>query len=338
MEPRRWRPIFYNPFTESVRRSKYKPLYRGLFRVLPLHVWGFSDICKILGYAAHKPSLFGFPDEPTCIVNTAYFLPSHRSLNRGVFAFGLERGCKSIIIPASCSGDPFDALDVKLVEPLFRWNPGVKYLYLSQHCQPMAAHLVPHLAKCHQLKEITLEGWNDAVAIHRVAMACKQVDVLETFSLDDPPRNWQNELSVQALTTLIEMHPKLRSVMSHRLFLSDWQLATQFSRCKHNIALVVFSCDYVLFHYFFFLALLCLPAYAGYRIVRHWCDGRLSENYTHFWSVLAFAFTLVGLVALDTFMRRSWGWGWVHLQKYVILTRRRMDLLRSSRQTALVKL
>ncbi|CCW68739.1 unnamed protein product [Phytomonas sp. Hart1] len=337
MEPRRWRPKFYNPFTESVRRTKYKPLYCGFFRSLPLHVWGLTDICKILGYAAHRPSLFGFPDEPTCIVNTAYLIPSYRSLSRGVLAFGFERGCKNIIIPGSCSGGPFDALDVKLIEPLFRWNPGVKYLYLSQHCQPMAMHLVPHLAKCHQIQKITLEGWNDAVAIHRVVMACKRVDELETFSLDDLPRNWQNELSVQALVTLIEMHPKLRAVRSHRLFLGDWNVATQFSRCKHNVALVVFSCDYILLYYFFFLALLCVPGYAIYQIVYWCCKNRLSANYTQFWSVLAFLFTMILLVTTDALMRRSWGWGWVHLQKYVILARRRLEILRSSRQTALVK-
>jgi hypothetical protein len=335
MEPRRWRPRFYNPFTERRKHQEYLPLYRGFFRTMPLHRWRMTDVQKMLGYAALNPSLFGFPDQPTCVVNTAYFLPSLRSRLRGVWAFGTERGCKNIIVPHSCSNENFDALDARLIEPLFRWNPGVRYVYLSRHCQPMAQQLVHSLSKCPHLREVTLEGWNDAVAVHRIMMACKQADVLETYSLDDPPREWRNELSVQALTTLIEMHPKLRAVKSHRLYLTDWYEATRFSRCKHNVALIPFSCDYVLFFYGVFLLVVCIPAYGAYQLVYTFSKNRLSAAYTWFWSVMAFIATSAAIIVFDTIGWSYRGRGWVYMQKYFIFAKRRIDIWMNVHQTAL---
>lgn len=336
MEPRRWRPKFYNPFTERKARLEYLPLYRGFFRTMPLHRWSMNDIQKTLGYAALNPSLFGFPEQPTCVVNTAYFLPSLRSRLRGVWAFGTERGCKNIIVPHSCSNENFDALDARLIEPLFRWNPGVQYVYLSRHCQPMAQQLASSLSRCTHLREVTLEGWGDAVAIHRIMMACKQADVLETYSLDDPPREWRNELSVQALTTLIEMHPKLRAVKSHRLFLTDWYEATRFSRCKHNVALVPFSCDFVLLFYGLFLLLVCIPCCGVYKLVYALTTDRLSEAYVWFWSVMAFLATFAAIVAFDAVGWSYRGRGWVHMQKYFIFAKRRIDIWMNVHQTAIV--
>lgn len=337
MEPRRWRPKFWNPFTERKRRRSYLPLYMGFFREMPLHRWSLPQIQRVLGYAAVNPSLFGLPEQPTCVVNTAFFLPSHRSLPRGVFAFGHERGCKSIVIPASCSGETFDLVDVKLIEPLFRWNPGVEYLYLSQSCQPMAQGLVPLLGKCRKLSHVTLEGWNDAVAIHRVVMACRQIDTLDTFSPIDLPRDWKNELAVQALATLIEMHPKLRCVKSHRLFLGDWYTATQYSRCKHNVALVPYSCDFDLLHYAGFLLVLCIPAYLVYKAVRALCAGRLSDNYACFWSVIAFAATVGAIALVDLVNHRYYGRCWVHMHKYAILAKRQIDIRMHVHQASLAK-
>ncbi|GET89984.1 hypothetical protein, conserved [Leishmania tarentolae] len=336
MEPRRWRPLFYNPFTERRRRMTYIPLYRGFFRTMPLHRWCINDIEKMLGYSAVNPSLFGFPDQSTCVVNTAYFLPSLRSRLRGVWAFGTERGCKSIIVPHSCNGEAFDALDARLIEPLFRWNPGVEYVYLSRHCEPMAKQLLSSLSRCHNLREVTLEGWNDAVAVHRVMMACKHADVLDTYSLDDPPRNWRNELSVQALASLIEMHPKLRVVKSHRLYLGDWYEATRFSRCKHNVALVPFSCDFVIMFYAMFLCVVCIPAYGAYRLVWRLSEGLLSDAYRWFSSVMAFVLTLSAAVAFDWVGRSYRGGGWVHMQKYLIFAKRRVDIWMNVHQTALI--
>ncbi|PWV00617.1 hypothetical protein C4B63_6g496 [Trypanosoma cruzi] len=335
MEPRVWRPKFFNPFSERRTLRRHLPIYRGFFRVMPLHRWSLKDLQAILGYAALHPSLFGFPEQSTCIVNTAYFLPSHRSRSRGIWVFGSERGCKSIIVPASCNTEPFDALDAKLMEPLFRWNPGVEYLYLSRFCQPMALYLVPYLQRCTQLRTLTLEGWDDATAIHRVVMACKNVDVLDAFSLDDPPRKWKNELSVQSLNTLIEMHPKLICVKATRVYLADWHEATQFSRCKHNIALVTFSCDYVLLHYGLFLLLLCIPCYFVFKGMWRLLEGMVIPAYQFFWSVIAAVVVFAAVVFLDVGVWHTYGRGWVQMQKYVILARRRWDAAMRLQQKSL---
>ncbi|KAG8348371.1 hypothetical protein TRVL_00788 [Trypanosoma vivax] len=338
MEPRVWRPKFYNPFTERRRLTTHIAVYRGFFRVMPLHRWSLSQMQSILGYAASHPSLFGFPEQATCIVNTAHFLPSHRSRLRGIWVFGTERGCRSIIVPASCNGEPFDTLDAKLMEPLFRWNPGVEYIYLSQYCQPMAQQLVPYLQRCTQLRTLTLEGWNDATAIHRVIMACKYVDTVDTFSLDDPPRHWKNELSVQALNTLIEMHPRLIRVKATRIYLADWYEATQYSRCKHNVALVPFTCDFALLHYCLFLFIIFLFAYVVYRNTRRMLVGRCSDAYLPFWSSLAATVFFAALTAMDLARWRTHGRGWVHMNMYVLLARRRLETIMGSYNNALVKL
>ncbi|ORC89743.1 uncharacterized protein TM35_000112770 [Trypanosoma theileri] len=336
MEPRYCRPKFFNPFVERRRVTSHLPIYRGFFRVMPLQRWSLNDIQSVLSYAAANPSLFGFPEQQTCIVNTAHFLPSHRSRLRGIFVFGAERGCKSIIVPASCNSENFDALDAKLLEPIFRWNPSVEYLYLSQNCQPMAMHLVPYLQRCTQLRTLTLEGWNDAVAIHRVVMACKHVDVIDAFSLDDPPREWKNELSVQALNTLIEMHPKLICVKATRVYLADWYEATLFSRCKHNIALVPFSCDFVLLHYGLFLLFICIPAYIVFRFVWWLLEDRCTEAYISFFSVIASIIFFVSVIVLDMSLWRTYGRAWVHMHKYLILARRRWYIMMGSYQKSLV--
>lgn len=326
MEPRRFRQAFFNPFTERKVVRDYFPLFRGFFRAMPLHRWSAFDIQRILAFTAANPTLFGFPQQPTCVVNTMYFLPSFRNRVQGVFVFGYERGCKSIIIPSSCSGEPFDTLDANLIEPLFRFNPGVEYVYLSLSCQEMAPHLASILARSHRLKELTLEGWDDAVAIHRIVMACKNVEVVDTYSLDDPPRFWKNEISVQALSTMIEMHPKLRAVKSHRLYLADWLSATQFSRCRHNVALVTFVCDYVGLLYLIVLLLIMFPAYAVFRLVTRSLKDLCTEPYRFFWGVIGCVFTIAGALSVDFFYGPRFGRSWVHLSKYGILLKLRLDL------------
>lgn len=340
MEPRLSRPLFWNPFTEGKRKGfGHSPsILRGFFRAMPMHYWSAHHIQIILGYAAAHPTLFGFPPQPTCIVNTAYLLPSMRSRTQGVWAFGVERGCKSIIIPASCSDEPFDAVDAKLVEPLLRWNPGVEYLYLSRSCQALGPALIPLLVRCPHLKEVTLEGWDNAVAIHKVMMACRRAEVLDTFSLDDRPREWKNELSVQALCTLTEMHPRLRAVKSHRLYLEDWLGATRYSRCRHNVAQIVFVCDWVILLYSFFAILVAIPAFATYRLLRRFLSlTSLTENYVFFWSTIAgFAVWMSGLL-VDYIVCGKYGRAWVNLTKLSILARYRLEvLIRRHQQNSLV--
>lgn len=336
MEPRRWRPKFYNPFTERKQHAGYPPLYGGFFRIMPLHRWSNSDTQKVLGYAAVNPSLFGFPDQPTCIVNPASFLPSMRGRLRGVMAFGADRGCKNIVIPGGCHQADYVDVDAKLLEPLFRFNPGVEYVYLAKECEPLTPQLVSLLSRCNQLHTITLEGWNDAVAIHRIVMACKQVDVVDTFSLDDPPREWKNEVSVQALCTLTEMHPKLRVVKSDRSYLTDWSGATQFSRCKHNVALLVYTCNYVALFSLLFWGLLAIPAFLTYLVMRKLTKGHFSPDYEFFWSVMAALGMFTTLMVVDWLGWKTRGRGWVHLQKYFILAKRRADLFMLHRQTRAV--
>ncbi|RNF11631.1 hypothetical protein TraAM80_00826 [Trypanosoma rangeli] len=218
-------------------------------------------------------------------------------------------------------------LDAKLIGPPFRWNPGVEYIYLSRFCQPMALYLVPYLQRCTQLPTLTLEGWNDATAIHRVLMACRSLDVLDGFSLNDTPRNWKNELSVQALNTLIEMHPKLICVKATRLYLGDWHEATQFSWCRHNIALVLFSCDYVILHCGLFLLLLCIPNYTVLK-GRQWLLAEtLTSAYQSFWSVIAAVVVFVALVGVDMAGWRTYDRFWLYIQKHVILSRRRWAIV-----------
>lgn len=323
MEPRRNRPQFFNPFTE--RKKDFYPLLRGFFRAMPLHCWSSNHIARVLSVAASNPAIFGFPQQPTCIVNTAHCLPSIRSKARGVAAFGVERGCKSIIVPSSCSGDPLDEVDAQMIVPLFRWNPGVQYLYLSRSCQAMTPRLVPYLARCHKLQEVTLEGWNDAVAIHSIAMACKSLEVIDTYSLDDEPRRWKSELPIQALSTLTEMHPKLRAVKSHRLYLADWLEATQYSRCRHTVALIPFSCDYVLLLYACWMALVCIPAYCMYRWTRSHCRKVCSDGYAFFWGVMAFTFTMTSFMAADAVLAPRYGRAWTHLVMYPLLVKHSMS-------------
>lgn len=334
MEPRRFRHLFFNPFTEKKVLTEYRPVFLGFFRSMPLHRWSQRDIQSVLGYAALHPTLFGLPPKSTCVVNTVHFLPSYRSRTRGVFVFGSERGCKSIVVPSSCSDESFDNVDAKQLEPLFRFNPGVEYLYLSRSCQGMTLQLTSYLARCPRIKEITLEGWNDAVAIHRIMMACKSAEVLDTYSLDDENRSWKNELAVQALSTLIEMHPKLRAVKSHRLYLADWQNATKFSRCRHNVALVTFVCDYVLLLYASVMIFLCIPSYAVYRLVKRICDyANLTEVYQFFWGVMGFAFTFTVGVMLDYFLCTKYGRCWIHAYKHLIILKKRIEFRRLSRRS-----
>jgi hypothetical protein len=129
-----------------------------------------------------------------------------------------------------------DETDAKMIEPLFKWNPGIESIYLSYHCQSIAAQLSPLLSSCRHIKSMTLEGWDDAVAIHRVMMACRNVEVLDIRGPVDFYPDWRNERSVQALCTLIEMHPKIQCVHAGTFVLEEWMHATRLSRCAHNVA------------------------------------------------------------------------------------------------------
>lgn len=318
----------YNPFSGNkvLMRGGRRPIFRAFFRCMPLQRWSLGQIQAVFEYVAVEPSRFGFPPAATCVVNTAHLLPSARSRASGVYVFGSERGCKSIIIPSSCDARPFDRLDVKMLEPIFRWNPGATYIYLSLECQSVAHEIAAHLAKMRNINDITLEGWSDPIAIHKVMLACKNVELLDAYSIEDPPREWQSEAGVQALSTLIEMHPKLRGVCATRNYLNDWQAATSSSRCKHNVAMIPFGDDYLLIYYMlwafgFWVVCWFLAGAAHTYVYVPLLEGKKPLYAESLWML-----TLAGLFGAvmigDIVLTPHYGRGWTRLVKHYILMAR----------------
>lgn len=334
MEPRALRKTkFFNPFNEAKKHVPHSAMYKGFFRAMPLHRWKLEHVEKVMEYAASHPSMFGLPHAPTCIVNTAHFLPSSRSVNAGMWVFGQERGCKSLVIPRSCNAEPFDKVDAKLVENLFRLNPGLESVYFSQSCQPMVPQLVPLLGKLRNLKHVTLEGWSDPVAIHKVLMVCKQVEVMDAYSFDQVYPSWADELSVQAINTVVEMHPKLRSVEGSRNFLEAWYTATKFSRCKHNVALVPATCSVSVFYAGFLVFCMLVVAIFVYRVAA-WLFGMVPPIGRTAGVTLGFFTGLTAfiiLIADDHINRHHRGRHWMHGVKVLILIQRRLFLRRARR-------
>ncbi len=311
MQERRWRPKFVNPFGEN--KSNYRAFFRGFFREMPLHQWSPTSVTRVLHYAATNPKRFGFPDRPTCIVNPLLLTRNIRSRQLGVSAFGIERGCKTIVVPPSTSGGPYDEVDAKLLEPLLKRNPSLEYLYLSRDCIPMVPHLIPALSQLRNIKHIVLPGWNDAVAIHKVVMACKQCEIIDSMSMEMVEQDWTNEGSVQALCTLIEMHPKLRVVLGTRKYLAHWYNATYFSRCKFNVALMMDTCEasVVLFAFWYVAtaACLCFVLY-NCAVAMHFITGDFQR--------LIFVILLSCIAIGDFAVRRSRGRLWIHGTKCII--------------------
>nr|CCC95410.1 hypothetical protein, unlikely [Trypanosoma congolense IL3000] len=132
------------------------------------------------------------------------------------------------------------------------------------------------------------------------------------------------------------MHPKLLCVKATRNYLCDWYEATQFSRCKHNIALVPFSCDFVLLHYGMFLLLASLVAYALFSGTWWLLQDMCSRAYLAFWSTIVAVTAFTAMVALDAAGGRTRGQAWVHMQKYLIISRRRWDMMRGRHHKSIV--
>lgn len=252
--------------------SSYPGPFTGFFRAAPLHRWSLSQISIVLEFASRRPGFFGFPTEHisriaatpasenvpqsssikgprAAIVNTTHLLPSARGRQSGIAVFGPDRGCRSIIIPPSCSGHPFDATDVKMLEPLFRRNPSIEYLYLSRHCEPIAPLLAP-LLKQHgrHVTRVCLPDWEDPAAITQIVMAtpnCRQLDVM---CPDEAYKYWNNEAAVEAMTEMLEMHSKLKEIYGTTTFLAAIEDASKFSRCKHQVALRTYNCPWAFFY------------------------------------------------------------------------------------------
>lgn len=340
MEPRIQRSKFLNLFHEAKKRMPHWPMYKGFFRSMPMHRWKLLHVEQVLEFAAGRPSMFGLPNLPTCIVNTAHFLPSSRSVTAGVWVFGQDRGCKSLVIPRSCNSEPFDKVDAKLIESLFRLNPGLQNVYLSQSCQPMVPQLTPLLGRLRNLKTVTLEGWSDPVAVHKVLMVCKNVEVMDAYSFDQVYPKWDDELSVQAINTVVEMHPKLRSVEGSRNFLEAWYTASKYSRCRHNIALVPATCGWSVFFGFVGVVGLLLGSIFAYRWYA-WgfsCIPFVGQTAGVMMGFLLGVVTFGALLVDDHINRHQRGRHWMHLVKYIVLIQRRLYSLRTARSPSAVAL
>lgn len=341
--PQGEKPKFYNPFsgTKVLARGGRRPVFRAFFRSMPLHRYSLGHIQGVFEYVAVEPSRFGFPPAPTCVVNTAYLLPSNRSRSTGVYVFGSERGCKNIIIPSSCNGLPFDKLDIKMLEPIFKWNPGASYIYLSLECQTVASEIANCLKTMRNISDVTLEGWSDPIAIHKIVMACKHVELLDCYSIEDPPREWKTEAGVQALCTLIEMHPKLRGVCATRNYLLDWYEATVSSRCKHNIALIPFGDDYMLIYYMVWAFAVWIVCWYLSDLIYRLILTKLLDKEEHplmletaWFFVLAASFG--SIIVSDIILTPKYGRSWTHLVKHYILFSRYWALRNQGKALAVV--
>lgn len=201
----------------------------------------------------------------------------------------------------------------------------------------MTAQLIPQLSKLRNLTMITLEGWTDAVAIHKVMMICKSVEVLDLYSIDEQRRDWTNELSVQALTTLVEMHPKIRAVQGSRALLEKWYAATKYSRCKHNVALMPETCSFAVFFITLYVTLMLFLATRIYAFV-DWLLIKVLKTREDVGDLSAFVIALVSFFFLlidDHVNRHRRGRTWVNLCKYLILFLRRVAL--SGKGSAIAK-
>ena len=328
MQERWLRPKFFNPFTEKPRNFDCRPMFDGFFRSAPLHLWSLNRVGKLLAFVAKRPSLFGFDNVPTCVVDPSSLLHSARSKSLGVASFGKDRGCKTLVIPASMTSDPYDVLDAKLIEPLIRWNPSLETVFLHKDCQPMAGELGRWLGKSRTIKKMILPDWDDPLAIAKVVMPCKHVEVIEVAKPDEAFKDWKNEAAVGTWCELIEMHPKLGSIRGGRDYISHVYQAIQFSRCKHNIALLDFGCNWSVWWWIGWLA-----GVVGFWWVAGLMEHRLAKSFLREkrqqdLSWLLFVFTgIVCTVLLDFFRHPYMGRSWVYYVRYGVMLRSRLDPL-----------
>lgn len=315
-------PNFLNVFGKQLTLSR-RALFYGAFRCFPMHRWQLAHIGIVLSAVAKRPKMFGLPPVPTCVVNPANFLPAFRSRQEGITVFGTDRGCKTIVVPPSCSNEPYDSLDAKMMLPLFKRNPGVELLYLSKDCRRIVGDLSSTLHQCRSLKTVVLPDWSDAVAIHRLVMSCRRVNVVDVFTLLHSKKNWsKTEEGVQALTTLIEMHPKLSCVTGASNALQDWYLATRYSRCRHNVALVrIDTLDVLAWIALWILCVFC-ATYAVAKIVARAVDPHDDMDYRP----SSVAVLVAGICGFgDLYFRRAM---WSTLPKWVIVVLWRLRLVR----------
>ena len=324
--------------------QRRRPMLMGFFRIAPFHAFPHGQTVAVLDMVARHPNWFGFPNEPrTCVVNTAHFSEVAHRHQSGLFVLGLDRGCKTLIIPGStdCAHE-FSPRNAKQVEVILRRNPGIESLYLSRECQGMFRELVPQIQALAHLENLTMEGWDDPVAIHKVLMAAKRVQRPDFFSLDgdgkatqsllttslSPNReSWRTPVGVQALCTLIEMHPRLKGIYGTRGFVTDWYAATQTSRCLHNVSLIPFGCNYVLFWYGIWAFCVLSACWFVAKWTHDYILVRL-VNSEHarmtVWFVVLFL-SSGGVLMADAIFAPRRGWMWTRMVKNVLLGIQRLE-------------
>jgi len=322
------RPKFRNPFTRKDAGHQQSPLFEGWLRAAPFHRWNLTQISQVLDLVSKEPGLFGFPARPTCVVNVTHMLPSARSRQSGITVFGTERGCKTIVVPPSCSQHPFDSVDAKLMEPLFKWNPSVELLYLSKSCESIAGEIGPWLKPCRQIKRAVLVDWEDPRAINKIVMNCKNLEVLDTVSPDEQQKTWNNAVAIESLTELIEMHQHLKAIEATTEFLGAFNHAIEFSRCKHNVALIGKWCRYARMYRGFwvigiFTSCLAMGVGASVALLRFEIRPERMDWLRDFGPPVAGIVAAITIVTLDHFKFKHTGRRWTYYVRYLVLIRKR---------------
>ena len=331
MQPRAMRilrPEWINPFTRKSGGAQQSPIFEGWLRAAPFHRWNLVQISHVLELISKEPGLFGFPARPTCVVNVTHMLPSARSRQSGITVFGTERGCKTVVIPPSCSQHPFDSVDAKLIEPLFRWNPSVEILFLSKSCEPIAHEIGPWLKPLRQLKRVVLVDWEEPKAVNRIVMNCKNLEVLDTVCPDEQMKQWNNANAIQNLTELIEMHQHLKAVEATTDYLGAFNHAIEFSRCKHNVALIGKWCRFArLYRAGWMMGIIfsCLAMGIGTSTALLRFEIRPEEKdwLRDFGPPVLAIVAATTIIVLDHFRFKHTGRRWTYYVRYIVLIRRR---------------
>lgn len=333
MEDRRWRSQrFYNPFVRKPSSaSSVRPMFMGFLRAVVIHRWSMAHNLALFEFIARRPLAFGLPDAPTCVVNTTALLPSARARNVGISVMGPERGCKTLVVPHSCSGHAYDATDAKMIEPLFRWNPSITTVFLSKDCEPIAAELGSYIAKYNQrqLKTLILPEWESASAINKIAMAPKTLEMVDLFCPQTTRKDWGNEVAVEAWCELFEMHPTLKGIQGTTDVLHTVSECTRFCRCKHNVALVPTACLWTRFYAHVWFLLICMCSYVIaavlFELLSRQKDGMVPQVVIDFVFPVSLALIVIALVTADFLKLYGGGRSWTRIGKVWFLARRRLD-------------
>eukprot|EP00760_Papus_ankaliazontas_P006287 PhM_4_TR1297/c0_g3_i2/m.58210 len=273
----RHRPKFWNPFagTSKITQFNTAPLtskdispgtrfqpFRGYLRSVPF----YGNFSPVLNFVARRPYWFGVVVEPVCVLD-----PRDMTLYHGT-----SRGCKSIILP-ECDAARAN-IQINVLVKILQFNPSIDTLVIGKqmeaHYKDLARAIEnPANRLAVTLARLCLPQWNDAKAIAAVAMAFKKMEILDLYgpSVQEVP-SWETDASaIQAIVTMIELHPKLRAIEGAEQVLITLFQCTQHSRCKHNIALVPVGCAWAnIFNLLWHFSVFALVMAAYYFVYPMW--------------------------------------------------------------------